>query len=189
METIAQQKNTLRVELKRRRHAIEPAHRQLAEEAIARSAARFSQTGMRVGVYYASPHEAPTLSLVQALWAKECQVYLPCIQKDRLLAFRQWASDDILTRDNLGIPTPASTATAIGADQLDLLFMPLLGFDPTGRRLGMGGGYYDTTLSNALNATKIGLAFDCQEVECIPVEEHDIRLDILITESRVLRFQ
>jgi 5-formyltetrahydrofolate cyclo-ligase len=73
-----------------------------------------------------------------------------------------------------------------------IVIIPLLGFDPTGSRLGQGGGYYDTTL-NYLRAqhslTAIGLAFDCQLVNDIPREDHDQRLDYVLTPSTLWKFR
>ena len=188
-DTIAQHKKNLRFELKQRRQSVTPAQRDRAAKQIAKSALTLASNSKRIGLYYALPNEAPTQPLAHALWKIGRQVYLPRIHNDRHLHFSLWEQDTALESGKLGIPSPTSTNTEIGAGDLDLIFIPLLGFDQSGHRLGMGGGYYDTTLSRIAQPTKIGVAFDCQEVEHIPVEEHDIRLDLLITESRVLRFQ
>lgn len=188
-ETIAQHKQNLRFELKQRRQSVTPAQRDRAAEQIAKSALALVSNSKRIGLYYALPNEAPTQPLAQALWKIGKHVYLPRIHNDRHLHFFLWEQDTVLESGKLGIPTPTSNTTEVSAGNLDLIFIPLLGFDQSGHRLGMGGGYYDTTLSRIAQPIKIGVAFDCQEVEHIPVEEHDIRLDLVITESRVLRFQ
>ena len=188
-DTIAQHKKNLRFELKQRRRSVTPAQRDRAAKQIAKSALTLASNSKRIGLYYALPNEAPTQPLAQALWKIGRQVYLPRIHNDRHLHFFLWEQDTALESGKLGIPAPTSTNTEIGAGNLDLIFIPLLGFDQSGHRLGMGGGYYDTTLCHTPRPIKVGVAFDCQEVEQVPVEEHDIRLDVLITESRVLRFQ
>ena len=80
---------------------------------------------------------------------------------------------------------------------LDLVLLPLVGFDDAGGRLGMGGGFYDRTLSQLSSDTKssgakkpalIGLAHDCQQVESVPVEAWDIPLPAICTPSRFCSF-
>jgi 5-formyltetrahydrofolate cyclo-ligase len=186
---IAKQKEVLRTELKQRRNAIPADAKTRAGQHIANSAITFAYEGMKTGLYHAMPHEAPTQPLAEALWALGCRVYLPRLQTDRLLTFRRWERDSVLQPDRLNIPSPTDSQSDINVERLDLLFIPLVGFDQNGHRLGMGGGYYDKTLAQASNAVKIGLAFDCQEVAGLPIEKHDIRLDVLITESRILRFK
>lgn len=66
-------------------------------------------------------------------------------------------------------------------DQLDLIIVPGLAFDNQGGRLGYGGGYYDTFLNKQPNAVKIGVGFSNQLIEAVPMEEHDIWLDAVIT--------
>jgi 5-formyltetrahydrofolate cyclo-ligase len=188
-EQIAQRKKNLRLELKRRRQSIPAIQKHRIAEQTARSAMTLANKSKRVGIYHALPNEVPTQALAEALWKIGSEVYLPRIGEDRLLRFCLWERGAVLKPGKLGIPTPTYTATEIDAEDLHLIFIPLLGFDQAGHRLGMGGGYYDATLSNAPKTTKIGLAFDCQEIESVPVEEHDIRLDVVITESRILRFQ
>ena len=76
-------------------------------------------------------------------------------------------------------------------DQLDVLFTPLVAFDNTGARLGMGGGFYDRTLANwqQHKIYPIGLAHDCQRVDKIPLEHWDIPLPEIITPTRNHQFK
>ena len=97
----------------------------------------------------------------------------------------------ISEKNRFGIKEPIST-DIINADQLDILFMPLVGFDKDKNRIGMGGGFYDRTLAfkkqqkMAKNPKLIGLAFDCQQVEQLEVQEWDVPLDVIITPSQIL---
>jgi 5-formyltetrahydrofolate cyclo-ligase len=75
----------------------------------------------------------------------------------------------------------------VGAEQLDLLIVPGVGFDRTGHRLGYGGGFYDHYLEHYPGWT-IGLGFDCQLVDALPRQPHDHPIRMLITEKGVLRF-
>jgi 5-formyltetrahydrofolate cyclo-ligase len=97
-----------------------------------------------------------------------------------------------LRRNRLGILEPAS-ARPLSARWLDVVFVPLVGFDPSGMRLGMGAGYYDRAFAHRRVRTTwckprlIGLAYALQRVASLTPAEHDVRLDAIITEQEVLR--
>ena len=78
------------------------------------------------------------------------------------------------------------------SQQLDIIFTPLVAFDDSGNRLGMGGGFYDRTLAglaNKINNTAIiGLAYDQQQVDQLPLEAWDIPLPRIITETKDYQF-
>jgi 5-formyltetrahydrofolate cyclo-ligase len=97
--------------------------------------------------------------------------------------FRNWNPGDRLAPDAVGISSPLASAGEISPN---LVIVPLIAFDRSGARLGQGGGYYDRTHA-VLRAGKtpppaIGLAFAGQEVEAIPREDHDQKLDGVLTE-------
>ena len=69
----------------------------------------------------------------------------------------------------------------------DLVIVPLVAFDRQGNRLGYGGGYYDRFLAGNSYGQAIGLAYSFQEVESLPVEEHDQKLDLIITEKEIIK--
>jgi 5-formyltetrahydrofolate cyclo-ligase len=71
---------------------------------------------------------------------------------------------------------------------ITLFIIPLVAFDIHGFRVGQGGGYYDRHLKDYPNAQKIGLAFELQKVDEIPAENHDVKLDSVITERQVYNF-
>ncbi len=71
---------------------------------------------------------------------------------------------------------------------LEVIIIPLLAFDSDGNRIGQGGGYYDRFLRKYPYAKKIGLAYEFQKVDNIPVEPHDVKLDTIITEKTVHKF-
>jgi 5-formyltetrahydrofolate cyclo-ligase len=111
----------------------------------------------------------------------------PClpvaVSRDAPLEFRLWDPRQGLEPDAFGIPSPPRWADAIVPD---LVIAPLLAFDRRGHRLGQGAGHYDRTLAN-LRAAKavfvLGLAYAGQEVDELPVEDHDQRLDAILTET------
>jgi 5-formyltetrahydrofolate cyclo-ligase len=103
--------------------------------------------------------------------------------RDAALEFREWDPREGLEPDAFGVPSPPLWAAAV---MPDLVLAPVLGFDRRGNRLGQGAGHYDRTLAN-LRATKpvfvLGLAFSGQEVDELPAEAHDERLDAILTET------
>jgi len=64
--------------------------------------------------------------------------------------------------------------------------VPAVAFDGRGHRIGYGGGYYDTALREFEQASRVGLAFECQVVEQVPEAKHDLAVDWVITESRTI---
>lgn len=69
--------------------------------------------------------------------------------------------------------------------KFDVIIVPTLGFDSRLHRLGYGKGYYDRFLVNQPQAKKIGLCFELGKIDKLPIEDHDIPLDMVITEERV----
>ncbi|MCD8353461.1 MAG: 5-formyltetrahydrofolate cyclo-ligase [Clostridiales bacterium] len=85
-----------------------------------------------------------------------------------------------------GIRAPVlERSLVVPPEELDLVLVPCTAFDPDCRRVGMGKGYYDRYLARCVRAVKLGVAFQCQQVERAAVEAHDLRLDGFITEREV----
>lgn len=81
-----------------------------------------------------------------------------------------------------------SPARRVADSEIDLVLVPGVAFDSDGGRLGYGKGYYDRLLGRMPDETiRIALAFECQLVEQIPREDHDMLMHVIVTESRVLR--
>jgi len=71
--------------------------------------------------------------------------------------------------------------------QADVVLVPLVAWDEKGHRLGYGAGYFDRALAGAKRITKVGLALESQRLPQIPESRHDVRLDVIVTEKRVVR--
>lgn len=76
----------------------------------------------------------------------------------------------------------------LSADQIDLVIVPMLGFDERGYRIGYGGGYYDRYLPKAVNAHVMGVCYEELKSSVLPVSEYDFKLDFVMTQSNGYRF-
>ncbi|MFN4130000.1 MAG: 5-formyltetrahydrofolate cyclo-ligase [Paracoccaceae bacterium] len=123
-----------------------------------------------------------------AMAAHQGPVGVPVIVGPGLaLRFRDWSPGCAMVAGEFGALIPAEGAWL----EPEVLIVPLLAFDARGYRLGYGGGFYDRTLEG-LRARgpvlAVGFAFAAQEVEAVPVEDTDQRLDMIVTEQGVRRF-
>ncbi|MBT6966059.1 MAG: 5-formyltetrahydrofolate cyclo-ligase [Candidatus Thioglobus sp.] len=146
------------------------------------------ENGQKVALYLPNNGEIDPKYIENFLKNQGISTYLPILD-DKSLNFAKIGEN--FRKNRFGIKEPIST-DIINADQLDILFMPLVGFDKDKNRIGMGGGFYDRTLAfkkqqkMAKNPKLIGLAFDCQQVEQLEVQEWDVPLDVIITPSQIL---
>jgi len=92
-----------------------------------------------------------------------------------------------LTLGRHKLTEPVAGAAVMDEREIEAVFVPGLAFDASGARLGRGAGFYDRWLSSAApQARRIGVAFGVQIVDAVPVEAHDVRVDMVVTESGVL---
>jgi 5-formyltetrahydrofolate cyclo-ligase len=136
--------------------------------------------------YHPMGSELDPMPLMLRLWG-EGQPTLPvAVDRHSPLVFRLWTKGMRLEPDAFGIPSPPPIMPALTPD---LVIAPVLGFDRRGGRLGQGAGHYDRTLAN-LRARKtvfvLGLAYSGQEIDELPVEAHDERLDAILTETEYI---
>jgi len=104
------------------------------------------------------------------------------VARGRPLLFRRWRADLVLTAGPFGTAHPPESEPAL---MPDLVLVPLLAFDRRRHRLGYGAGFYDRTLA-ALRAagpvTAVGIAYGAQQVDAVPIGDHDEPLDRILTE-------
>jgi len=103
------------------------------------------------------------------------------------LSFRIWTPETEMATDRFGVSYPVSTPEVTP----DFVFVPLLAFTPMGQRLGYGGGFYDRTLAKLRAESEVfacGVAYAGQEVSALPTDEHDERLDGILTETDFRKF-
>lgn len=192
--SVADTRRTLRASLRARRAAVSAAERARAARQVARHAdqALNLRSGRRIGIYAATAEELDTSCLIELALRRGCLVYLPRIDRRKRVALMHFAPLSARwTVNRFGITEPAGPPLA-SVRLLDVVFLPLVGFDRRGVRLGMGGGYYDRAFSfRRLRSSwhaplLVGIGYASQEVERITPAAHDVLLDLVITERGVL---
>jgi 5-formyltetrahydrofolate cyclo-ligase len=130
----------------------------------------------------------PVMQRLARLGARLALPVTPAKGADAALSFRLWTPGEPLAPGAFGVPEPGEACETV---EPDLLLVPLLAFDRSGRRLGYGAGHYDRTLA-ALRAARpvraVGLAFAAQEVDRVPTDAHDQHLDGVVTERAYIAF-
>lgn len=177
-----------------RRAALDCAARDAAAEAAAIHAMEWlgSVSGEVVSVFAPIGAEISTDPLVRRLREVGACVALPVVLAcGKPLIFRLWEPGEELVPSagpgRFSIPAPPETAPAVSPD---VLVVPLAAFDARGHRLGYGAGFYDRTLALLRRAKRIealGYAFAVQELDAVPAEPHDERLDAIATDAGIVR--
>ena len=140
-----------------------------------------------IGTYISFRDELDTKKLNQYLLERELNLALPVIDfKTKEINFFIYQKDTELIKNKFSILEPKNKSEIIFPK---IIFIPLLGYSKSGFRLGYGGGYYDKYLSkNGIDEVKkIGIAYSFQEVKEIPIEDHDERLDWILTEKHLYK--
>lgn len=149
------------------------------------------EPGTAVLAYASDRAEVPTYTLIENLLALGLVVALPVIEEKRgMSAFVIHTLKD-LQPDTYGLlsPKPELRDESRLIDMPQTALIPGLGFDQiTGHRLGRGAGYYDRYLARRTSCVTIGLGFDEQVVTGLPAQPHDVPMNIVVTPTRVLRF-
>ncbi|MFP5374310.1 MAG: 5-formyltetrahydrofolate cyclo-ligase [Gammaproteobacteria bacterium] len=178
----------LRRELRARRRALPAAARIAAAEAVAGHllALPFAPVRGYVAGYWAMDGEL-ALHAWQLRLPPGLSYCLPVLHDDGRLRFAPWRPGDRLVANRFGIPEPdLAPASLLPAEAMALVVAPLVGFDAHGRRLGMGGGWYDRSF--AFRGTGpappwlVGAAFAAQQVDAVEPRPWDVPLDAVCTE-------
>ncbi len=188
--------SALRQQLRAKRQALSlHAQRQHALE-IARQLGKLPWVlrARRIGGYEPADGEVDPSPLIAQLQTRHRRYYLPVLRTypRGKLWFVLHQSEACLSPNRYGIPEPPLRDPQMPW-ALDLLLLPLVGFDAQCHRLGMGGGYYDRTLSHLRRLSHwkrprlIGIAHECQRVAQLPVQPWDIPLDLVVTEAGIYR--
>jgi 5-formyltetrahydrofolate cyclo-ligase len=142
--------------------------------------------------YVSGPAEVQTAALISRARADRKRIVVPCCVSNELELFRLESMDDLAPR-TLGILEPRADVRAdperrIDVAQVDLIVVPGVAFDRRCGRLGHGRGYYDRLLARARHDTFfVGVAFECQVFEQVPMLPYDVFMDVVVTEKTTYR--
>jgi len=191
---MSSEKASLRSSLLAKRQSISNEGRQLADKNIPYCLRKLNvyRASKHVGIYLNSPSEIPTRALIAQNTQWQKSTYLPVITSTRnsQMRFAKITKDTRFIKNSLGIIEPViAKSKLLPALNLDIIFLPLVGFDSDCNRLGMGKGFYDRFLQHRLTRKNfkrpilIGLAFAEQQVETVPTNHWDVPLDGIVTSA------
>lgn len=184
------EKKALRTELRKARRAhveaLDARIRALIFMRPPAAVADLAPPGATVGLYHAIPDEAPTRGYAKWFAENGRAIALPWFAYiGAPMQFRLWRDpyeDSGLEAGPYGALQPAGDAPEAIPD---VAFVPLVGFTADGHRLGQGGGHYDRWLDAHPGVMALGLAWDCQLVDTLPLEAHDQTLGAIVTPTRL----
>jgi len=147
----------------------------------------------RIAGYWAVAGEMPLHAAYASLRSREQQYFLPLITAANELQFAAWHAGADVQANRYGIPEPVTQADArLGAADLDVVLVPLLGFDRGGNRLGSGAGFYDRSFAflgavqRPARPVLVGIGYHFQEVAELMPESWDVRLDFIATDRELI---
>ena len=182
-----EQKNQIRQILRQRKDAMTPKDRVLKSQQICRHVMELIRDHETVMVFTSKEKEVNTEPLINVLFNRGNPVVVPIIEKEDISLRLSYLRDfSALVPSTFGVPEPIGSEIPADANDISTIILPMLGFDRNGGRIGYGAGYYDRFLSKNQNMRKIGIIFACQEVDNLPVDENDIRMDYIITEEGIV---
>jgi len=183
-------KNALRQKIREQRRSLGTEEKQALDSAIGRFLARYiSDSRPRtVAAFWPFDGEPDLLPVLDLCQREGIRVALPVIAKTPgrpSMIFRQWSSEARMENSRYGIPEPVETAEILLFD-IDLVLLPLVGWDESGGRIGMGAAYYDRVLhpfAQSGSPVRMGVAYQLQKVPRVPAEPWDIHLHMVMSES------
>ena len=140
-----------------------------------------------IHIFISMPDEPDTKAIIEHCWSSGKKVAVPLVIPDKFdLIHSEIKSFDNLISGMYGIQEPSPESRIIMTpDMFDLVIVPGVAFDKKGGRLGLGKGYYDRFLE-VTSAFRLALAFDCQLIEAVPTEFHDVPMNAILSESGII---
>lgn len=182
-------RQALRTLLRSKRRALSVAQQKQAAHGVYRQLAQHAwfRRARHIALYLSSDGEISPRMLLQEAQRRKKNVYLPVVScwPERHMVFQRINAATRWRKNRFGIAEPVPDARQQRPVwTLDLMCLPLVGFDANGGRLGMGGGFYDRSLAacNLPLPQLLGLAHSCQQVDQLPLEPWDMPLDAVVTE-------
>ena len=189
METkIQKAKAALRKQIREARQTISPAVRAVESIELCNRLEPQLQSARTILFFAPLPDEPDVWPLLEKLLPTKKICALPAFDSATQIYSARRVQN--LTTDiaagKFGIREPSAGCPEISLNVLDLILVPGIAFDWHGHRLGRGKGYYDRLLANG-HGLKCGVAFDGQMVKKIPAETHDVRMDFIVTPTRLVK--
>ncbi|MCG3461199.1 5-formyltetrahydrofolate cyclo-ligase [Xenorhabdus bovienii] len=188
-------RKSIRKQIRQLRQNLSPEQQSQFAQQVAQNAMSHPkiQQANKIALYLAFDGELDTRPLIQQFWQQNKQVYLPVLHpfSQHHLLFLHYHPETSLNCNRFNIEEPPlDVRQVLPVSELDVMFIPLVAFDSTGQRLGMGGGFYDRTLAKwqQQNFYPIGLAHDFQLVNSLPSASWDIPLPEIITPEKIWRW-
>ena len=178
-------KSKLRKKIIKKREKINKNNIQINSEKIISLLKKEKIYKKKIGGYFPVNFEVDDLQLLEIFEKNKYEISLPVVKKNFQMDFYTWSFSEPLKINKYGIPEP----TIKNITHPDIIFVPLVGFDKKLNRLGYGGGYYDRLiekLSKKKKIIKIGLALSVQQIDKVPVNKYDQKLDYIVTNKYTL---
>lgn len=184
-------KKTIRKDILRKRDSIQPEIRQIKDRLIMDKVISLPDfLKAKIILYFASfRSEVNTLPQIEEAFRSGKRIVLPKVDNaNKRLKLYEILNTDEIKLGFWGIPEPeAIPERERDINEVDLVIMPGVAFDMQGTRLGYGAGYYDKLLSGLKRKISlIAIAYEEQTVDSLPSEDHDIRIDIIVTDKRII---
>jgi len=179
-------KEEIREEIKRRRQLLPEEEREKRSSQIVEKLKTLLPQGADVLMFYA-PFKGEVDLLPLAKWCL-CQgkrVVFPRVLGKEILPLEVFSLSELSPGYRSILEPPYEPSRLVR--ELDIVFVPGVAFDLSCFRIGYGGGFYDRFLARWRIGAKIGICFDFQVVEAIPVDSHDVPMDLVVTEKREIR--
>jgi 5-formyltetrahydrofolate cyclo-ligase len=140
-----------------------------------------------VMIYLSTQSEVKTSGIIRFLTEKGIKIYVPCIT-DGVIIPVKYTKGCALVKGAFKIKEPVKKIKPLTPKCISLIIIPGIAFDTKGNRVGFGKGFFDSFLSKLPPKTlKVALAFEKQIVRSIPSDSHDIKMDYIITEDRIIK--
>lgn len=195
LENDVQLRKSIRQQIRQKRQQLTKSQQQQAAQYISQQVLTDPkvQSAQTIALFLSFDGEIDTMPLIQQLWQRGKQVYLPVLHpfNRHSLLFLAYTPTTQLIKNRFNIQQPAlDVQQVLPLNQLDIMLIPLVAFDLIGQRLGMGGGFYDRILAGwqQKGFFPIGLAHQCQQVDKLPSATWDIPLPEIITPQKIWRW-
>lgn len=193
--TTAIERQQLRLRLREQRANLPAAQRIAAAQGLLQQLQQLPELRVdeRIGGYFAVNGELSLHLVVAQCWREDKAFHLPVAGADRQLRFARYHAASTVQPNRFGIPEPeAEPDELVDPTALELVLVPLLGFDRRGHRLGYGGGFYDRSFAFLQGRERpalpllVGIGYSFQEVDTLAAESWDVKLDLIATERELI---